>query len=206
MRLIIPLWLAVFIVGLSAQANCDETQPTGDLPRNLRVVLENTNALSSPRNRRLPLFVLPISNALANCDNDQAERILRDLNRRGIGYTVDWNPGAFETSLAEGLRIGALQQRLGLHVAINANACLYSFFDGSIETLHVDDSGQEFADTSFGGRLGCPFALEHRYPVMKERVEKFLREYKEAGIDIDFIFADWEIDGPIEWNDILSNP
>ena len=205
MRLIIPLFLTVRMVGLPAQANCDETAPTGELPKNLRVVLENTNAISSPRKGRLPLFVLPISNALANCNNDRAEQVLHDLDRRGIGYTVDWNPGAFETSLAEGLRIGALQQRLGLEVGINANACLYSFFDGSSKTLHVNDAGQEFAETSFGGRLGCPFALEHRYAVMKERVEKFLREYKRAGVDIDFVFADWEIDGPIEWNDAWAN-
>ena len=33
----------------------------------------------------------------------------------------------------------------------------------------------------------------------------FLREYKKAGIDLDFVFADWEVDGPLEWNDAWIN-
>ncbi|GIT05180.1 MAG: hypothetical protein CM1200mP29_05910 [Verrucomicrobiota bacterium] len=48
--------------------------------------------------------------------------------------------------------------------------------------------------------MGCPFAIEHRIPIIRQRVESFLKQYKSAGIDVDFIFADWEIDGPIEWN------
>ncbi len=171
-----------------------------ELPRNLRVVLENTEPLAFSRRGHLPLFVLPISHSLVTMDDRQAERLLRELDRRGIGYTVNWNPGDFETSLAEGLRIASLQTKLGLRVCVNANACLYSFFDGSPETLHVDKSGNRFAETSFGGTLGCPFALEHRVPVIKERVGKFLRAYQQAGLKIDFIFADWEVDGPIEWN------
>ena len=38
--------------------------------------------------------------------------------------------------------------------------------------------------------MGCPFTLEHRIPVIRERVESFLKAYKAAGVDIDFIFAD----------------
>jgi len=175
-----------------------------NLPANLRIVVENTQRLSVSRGGRLPLYVLPISGSFASLDDSRAERALRELDRRGIGYTVDWNPSDFERSLAEGLRIGKLQTRLGLRVAVNANACLYSFFDGSDETLHVDRDGRTFAETSFGGRLGCPFAIEHRVPVIKQRVEMFLRAYKQAGLKVDFIFADWEIDGPIEWNDAWS--
>lgn len=171
------------------------------VPSNLRAVLENTKPLQFDRRGRLPLLVLPISHSLSAIEDGRAEQLLRDLDRRGIGYTVDWQPGKFEESLAEGLRIARLQTKLGLHVCVNANSCLYSFFDGSSETLHVDQTGKTFSETSFGGELGCPFAIEHRVPVMKERVEKFLRGYREAGMKIDFIFADWEIDGPIEWND-----
>ena len=171
------------------------------VPESVQTVIDNTRPLEHSRSGRLPLLVLPITNSLAGCDDDQARELLVNLDARGIGYTVDWNPGAFENTLAEGLRIGALQQELGMTVSVNANACLYSFFDGSESTLHVNDAGETFAETSFGGTLGCPFALEHRYGPMKERTEMFLRGYKEAGIGIDFIFADWEIDGPIEWND-----
>jgi len=172
-----------------------------DLPVSLRVVLENTVPLRFSRGGRLPLYVLPISGALAGVGDARAEEVLRELGARGIGYTVDWQPSDFDKSLAEGLRIGEIQRRLGLDVSINANACLYSFFDGTTETLHVDDAGKRFAETSFGGKLGCPFALQHRIPVIKDRVTSFLSAYKKAGIPIDFIFADWEIDGPIEWND-----
>jgi hypothetical protein len=35
---------------------------------------------------------------------------------------------------------------------------------------------------------------------MREQVDFFVRAYKEKGIEIAFAFADWEIDGPIEWN------
>ncbi len=165
------------------------------------MVLDNTRPLPHRRGGRLPLYVLPISGSLAGVDDHVATAALRELDARGIGYTVDWNPGQFAESLAEGLRIARIQQRLGMEVSVNANACLHSFCDGSDATLHVDDTGQPFAETSFGGRLGCPFALEQRIPVIQERVAAFLRGYQAAGIEIEFIFADWEIDGPIEWND-----
>lgn len=172
-----------------------------DVPESIRVVLEQTRPLEQARGARRPLFVLPISGALAACDDQQAEQVLRDLDRRGIGYTVDWHPERFKESLAEGLRIGRLQQRLGLEVGVNANACLYSFCDGTPETLHIDADGQRFAEMSFGTPIGCPFALGQRVPVIRERVEQFVRAYRDAGLVMDFIFADWEIDGPIEWND-----
>ena len=197
--------LPLTLIGCACLMANEAAKAERDLPANLRVVLESTKPLRSPRGGRLALYVLPITGSLAGLDTARAEAVLRELDDRGIGYTVDWSPGSYETSLAEGLRIGAMQQRLGLDVSVNANACLYSFFDGSDRTLHVDDSGQRFAETSFGGRLGCPFAIEHRYPVMKERVESFLRAYQKKGIAIDFIFADWEIDGPIEWNDAWAS-
>ena len=195
---IFPVLCAISLVLL---AETSQTRGSDELPRNLRAVLENTKPLRFPRGGRLPLLVLPISHSLAGIEEGRTEQLLRALDRRGIGYTVNWSPGDYKKSLAEGLRIARLQTKLGLHVCVNANACLYSFFDGSSETLHVDKAGQTFSETSFGGKLGCPFAIEHRVPVIKERVEMFLRAYKQAGIKIDFIFADWEIDGPIEWND-----
>ena len=91
-------------------------------------------------------------------------------------------------------------------VAANANACLYSFFDGTPQTLHVDrETGERFAETSFGGSLGCPFALEHRIPPMRQRVEQFVLAYRQAGLSLDFVLADWEIDGPLEWNDAWAS-
>jgi hypothetical protein len=115
---------------------------------------------------------------------------------------VDWDPHSRAASLAEGLRIAALQQKLGLGVNVNATACLQSFFNGDPATAHVDEHGQPFFDTSFDPsiKIGCTFAVTPRIGPIREQVEFFLRGYAAAGRSIDFIFADWEIDGPIEWN------
>ena len=194
----LPALLAIPAIAANSTAECG--QPV-DVPVNIRTVLENTEPLQHSRGDRLPLFVLPITGALAGCDDSQAAALLQELDERGIGYTVNWSPGQFEESVAEGLRIARMQQELGQPVSVNANSCLHSFCDGSVETLHVDQDGETFSETSFGPPIGCPFALDHRIPVIKERVEQFLRAYRAAGIAIEFIFADWEIDGPIEWND-----
>ena len=176
-----------------------------ELPGSLQAVLENTKPIATTLNGRLPLFVLPISGSLSSLPDGQAEKVLNDLAKRGIGYSVNWNHGSFDASLKEGLRIGELQQRLGRMVSVHATGCLYSFFDGTEKTQHIDAGGRPFGETSFGGTMGCPFALEHRIPVIRQRVEAFLKQYKAAGVDVDFIFADWEIDGPIEWNDAWAS-
>ncbi|MGD9855748.1 MAG: hypothetical protein AB7U20_12455 [Planctomycetaceae bacterium] len=198
LHLRIQLLLAAQLLLLSIATT--QAEQSVEVPQNLRVVLENTQPLTSDRGGRLPLLVLPISHALAGIDDARAEQLLRDLDERGIGYTVDWDPHRFDSSVTEGLRIAALQTKLGLEVCVNANACLYSFFDGSPDTLHVDAARGTFAESSFGPELGCPFALAHRVGAIKERVEQFLRAYRDAGLKIDLVFADWEIDGPIEWN------
>lgn len=168
----------------------------------IQMVLRETKPLKYPRGNRLPLYLWPAMGA-GTTDDAETEAILRQLDARGIALLSAWRPGANqEASLAEGLRVGALQKRLGLSVGINANACLYSIFNGDESTAHVNEKGERFFDFSFGERhkMGCPFAMEHRIPVIREQLEYFLRAYKEKGIPIDFIFADWEIDGPIEWN------
>jgi hypothetical protein len=219
MRTVSWLLLLALLSVLPSYVSADQLRDD-PLPVNLQVVLDSAQPLQHPRHGRLPMYVLPISGRLSGLDDAQAEQVLRELDARGIGYTVDWARSADddaagedaagdgsvgEESLAEALRIGAMQQRLGLDVAVNATSCLYSFFDGSEETLHVDDDGHRFAETSFGGELGCPFAIEHRTDVIRARVESFLRAYRERGVAIDFIFADWEVDGPIEWNDAWAS-
>jgi len=55
---------------------------------------------------------------------------------------------------------------------------------------------------SFGKKkMGCPFALGYRQTYIREQVEYFVKSFKKADMDVDFIFADWEIDGPIEFNE-----
>jgi len=143
---------------------------------------------------------------LRGLDDSQTEAVLKALDERGIAYCVSWAPDDREESLREALRIGAIQQRLGLRVNVNANACLYSFYNGDPDTFHVDADGNRFFDSSFGSRkMGCPFALKARYPEISERIKYFVRGYQQRGIEIDVVFADWEIDGPIEWNQAWEN-
>ncbi len=198
--------LLVLLAGLAFGPSVTPQSPTtpppvpSPLPGILRVLFENTSPLTTPRSGRLPLFVLPISHALAGIDDLRTETLLRELERRGIGYTVAWNPADLTNSVREALRIARYQQALGMPVAADATSCLMSFHDGTDATLHVDDAGVPFAETSFGGRLGCPFALDHRLPVIAKRVENFVQAYRRAGLPLDFVCADWEVDGPLEWN------
>ena len=175
------------------------------LSDNLRIVLQKTRPLEFSRGNRLPLYVWPIIGQLQNLNDNEAEQVIKLLDQRGIATSVSWSPGN-KKSLTECLRIGAIQQKLGLPVNINVTSCLHSFFNGDEKTFHIDEQGKYFYDNSFGGRkMGCPFALKFRYPIIREQLEYFLRGYKEKRIETDFIFADWEIDGPIEWNNAWEN-
>ncbi|MBI2948578.1 MAG: hypothetical protein HYY23_13125 [Verrucomicrobia bacterium] len=177
------------------------------MPASVRTVLESTRPLEVPRDGSLPLYVLPISNALHGQTDTLTKEALSQLAARGIGYTVAWSPNDRDNTLDEGLRIAKIARDAGLPVAVDATACLDGFFNGDPSTLHIDAQGQPFADLSFdpGRKMGCPFALADRVPVIRERMEFFLRGYSRARATIDFIFADWEIDGPIEWNDAWAN-
>ena len=170
-------------------------------------VLRSTRPLRHARGRRLGLYVWRLMSAPVPDDAAELARRLRALDERGIATAAVWNPAKKAESLATALRIGAAQKRLGLRVAVNANHCLHRFFNGDPSTAHVSAGGKRFFDTSFtkGVKIGCPFAAKHRYPVIAEQVDSFARAYQAKGIDIDFAFADWEIDGPIEWNDAWAH-
>jgi hypothetical protein len=138
-------------------------------------------------------------------DDATAEHLVRELDRRGIGLINSWSPGRPEPSLARALTIARAQKKLRVPVNVNASASLHRFFDGDERTAHVDDGGNPFWDGSFdvGSRphnMGCPFALDFRKDPIRQQVEYFVQAYQDAGLDIDFIFVDWEIDGPVEFN------
>ena len=169
-------------------------------PAHIQTVLQATEPLEFDRENRLPLYLWQAMNP-GPLTNKAAEELVRELNKRGVGLITSWNPNNRDKSLAESLTVARAQKKLGLRVNINANACLYSFFNGDERTAHIDDQGKSFWDESFGKRkMGCPFALDFRRPVIREQVEYFAEAFRKAGLDIDFIFADWEIDGPIEFN------
>ena len=182
-------------------ADSKEEARTSSVSRSVKLVLENTEPLKWPRGERLPLYLWPVMDVDTG-DEKQTESVIRQLDARGIAAISSWDPARQQHTLAEGFRVGGIQKRLGLPISINANPCTYAFCNGDPRTAHVSESGEPFFDDSFskGRKMGCPFALDFRKPAMKKRVERFAKAYKEAGLDIDLVFADWEIDGPIEWN------
>jgi len=185
-------------------------------PWHIQIVLDTTKPLKYDRGERLPLYLwqamdpgrlndeaTPVPAFSVRAAQVREEELVKEFNKRGVGLISSWNPGNRQESLAQSLMIAKVQKKLNLRVNINANRCLYSFFNGDERTAHIDDEGRPFWDESFGKnkKMGCPFALDFRRPHIREQLEYFVKAYKKAGLDVDFIFADWEIDGPIEFNE-----
>ncbi len=192
-----------FAIGFLVFAPSASSQPSPEAPKwstRVQTVLDTAKPLVHPRGNRLPLYLWPAMDP-GQADDATAEYLVRELDKRGIGLVCSWSPERKEQTLAQGLAVARAQKKLGQRVNIHATSCTYSFFNGDERTAHIDAQGKAFFDSSFGSRkMGCPFALDFRKDVMRERVDMFVREYAAAGLAIDFLFADWEIDGPIEFN------
>lgn len=198
-KLIVALLIAAMANSIAGL--CVAKQDTPNWPEHMRIVLDATEPLKFDRGDRLPLYLWQAMDP-GLLDDEAAVQLVKKLNERGVGLVTSWNPNKRDQSLAQSLTIARAQRKLGLRTNINANRCLYSFFNGDIRTAHIDENGQPFWDESFGKhKMGCPFALDFRRPEIKEQVEYFAKAFQEAGLPIDFIFADWEIDGPIEFNE-----
>lgn len=174
-----------------------------DWSENIKTILENTKLLTYPRMGRLPLYVWPAVDP-GEMSEETAGRLVELLDKRGVGVICSWRwrEDRRLKSLEVGLSIAKAQKRLGQPVNIDASSLLYSFYDGSEETAHIDDNNNPFFDNSFGidHKIGCPFTLNEQKDRIRERVTFFSKKYKEEGLEIDFIFTDWEIDGPIAVN------
>jgi len=174
--------------------------PKSEWPKNIQLVLDQTQPLKHSRGGRLPLYLWPAIGA-GKLDDARALKLVRLLDERGVGLISNWNQGPLEACLAEALPVARAQKKAGVPINIHASSLLSSFFDGSPETAHIDDKGKPFFDNTFGNaKMGCPFRLEHRIPVIRDRVRKFAAAYAKVGLPVGFIFTDWEIDGPLEWN------
>jgi hypothetical protein len=200
-----PFLLILFVAASAFTRELPMSAPV-NLPDNIRTVLEACPPLTSDRGARELVYQYSVGN-LSVLTDAEAEWTIRELAARGIGVISWWQTGAGQDAgIAEALRIGRIQKKLGLTVACDANSLLYSFYDGTPATAHIDDAGQPFFDTSFSGpKMGCPFALEHRMPVILGRVAAYVEAYRLAGIPIGIVSADWEIDGPHEWNDAWAS-
>ncbi len=191
---------ACVLLGLATLVPAQAQQTAPKWSPRVQTVLDTAKPLVHSRGNRLPLYLWPAMDP-GVADDATAEYLVRELDKRGIGLACSWSPEAKDQTLARGLAVARAQKKLGLMVNCHATSCTYSYFNGDEKTAHVDARGEAFFDSSFGGqKMGCPFALDFRKETMRERVEMFVREYQNAGIPIDFLFADWEIDGPIEFN------
>jgi hypothetical protein len=173
-----------------------------NVPQSVRTVLESLEPLKNDRGDRELVYQYAVGN-LSELSDVDAEWVIRKLAKRGVGVITNWQHGANQdASIAEDIRIGLIQQRLGLTVVTDANAILHRFYDGTDATAHVDDDGEPFWDTSLAGsQMGCAFTLKHRMPVIAARVAAHVEAYRAAGVNIGIVTADWEIDGPHEWGD-----
>ena len=196
-------WMAISLLGIAATISKAENK-TIKWPSHIQVVLDSTKPLEYDRGERLPLYLWQAMDP-GRLNEEDLEELVTELNKRGVGLISSWNPGDRQKSLAQSLTVAKVQKKLNLRVNINANQCLYSFFNGDEQTAHIDDEGKPFWDESFGKKkMGCPFALDFRQPYIREQVEYFIKAFKEADLAVDFVFADWEIDGPIEFNNAYA--
>ena len=191
--------LTALLANTTNPGRAEEKAP--EWPAHIQIVLDATEPLDFDRGNRLPLYLWQAMNP-GSLDHRKAEELVRELDMRGIGLISSWDPRNRENSLANSLTIAKAQKQLGLRVNVNATGCLYSFFNGDERTAHIDDQGKPFWDESFAKpKMGCPFVLDFRRPQVREQVEYFVNAFKNANVNVDFVFADWEIDGPIEFNE-----
>jgi len=185
----------LFVIVAAQDVLCDEW------PEKIQLVLDTCEPLEHSREARIPLYLWAAMDP-GEMDDNRAEQLVYELDRRGVGLICSWTPDKREDCLARGLTVARAQKKLDVPVNVNATSILYTFFNGDEETAHINADGEKFFDSSFGEshKMGCPFALEHRKDEIRERVEYYVRAYREAGIDIKFIWADWEVDGPLEFN------
>lgn len=202
-RTLAAVFAALALSAVSAGAQEKPKRPAPKPPR-VNTVLESIKPLADGRKMRLPLYLWPAMNP-GLLDADAAHRLVRELDQRGVALVCSWTPRRAEATLEQGLAVARAQTQLGLPVNVDATACLNSFFNGDESTAHVDAEGHPFWDESFNfGKsrhpIGCPFTLEGRIAPIRRQVETFVQAYQAAGVKADFVFADWEIDGPLDYN------
>ena len=192
--------LIAFIQCSAPEEKKEESKVITEWADQIKVVFENTTPLTYSRGNRLPLYLWAAMDPGELSDAD-AETLVKELDGRGVGLVCSWKLKDTAKFMSQGLAVARAQKKLGLMVNVDATALMYSFFNGDESTAHVDASGKPFFDESFGKqKMGCPFALDHRKDEIRDRLNFWLSKYKEEGLPLDFIWTDWEVDGPLEVN------
>ena len=167
-------------------------------PQNLNAIIASLPPVEVKH--RYPLIVW----AIRDLEVETASDVLFKLDRRGIPVIATWRPsnGDGGEYLQRCLTLGRLQWENDVPTVIDATRCMQPFCDGSDATAHVTGDGERYFDLSHSPKhkIGCPFALRHRHPAIRQQLGTYLRSYSDEGIGIDMLLLDWEIDGPLEWN------
>lgn len=171
------------------------------------ILIKNTVSVTIDIGKRLPLFVW--TRFPTNLSEQHITDYLIKLAERKLVLVTGWRipREGIEKGIEEALRIDRIRKQLNIPVFVDATGIVYMFFDGSQQTAHIDNEGKPFFDSSFSKniKIGCPFKIDTRYSVISERIEKFLKAYKKENIEIQYWAVDWEVDGPMEWNDAWEN-
>jgi hypothetical protein len=170
-------------------------------PDKIQVILDNAKPLEYELGNRLPLYLWPARNP-GNLNDKESEILVTELAKRGIGIVSSWSMIDHDKSLSQSITVAKAQKKLGQRINIDATSLLYGFFNGDDSTAHIDENGNAFFDNSFGDnhKMGCPFTLDFRKNKIRRGIEYFVNKFMEEDLSIDFIWADWEIDGPLEVN------
>lgn len=188
------LLAGLLLAGGSARAADSAPKPAA-----WELAVANTEPLTQPQGHRPPLFFWTPDLPAAATDA-ALETALKALQARGIALYHRWG-GTPETTLATYGRVGLLQQKLGMPVAVDGTGVANGFYTSDPALSHLDKDGKPFRDTSLMWQPGCPFAVQARYAEKAKQATAFAQAYKDAGITIDYWAADWEFDGPNEWKD-----
>ncbi len=197
-------WIFIFSLILTLAGCSSPAEKKIKWPEKIQVILDNTSILKYDNGQRLPLYLWPAIDPGILSDV-MAERLISEMAARGIGIVCSWSMKDTSKVFSQCLPIARAQKKLGQRVNISATELLDAFFNGDESTAHIDSDGKPFFDTSFGNhKMGCPFALDSRKEEIKSRMELFVNRYKKEGLPVDFIFTDWEIDGPLEVNNAFE--
>ena len=188
-------WAAYAIFALTTLLHAGDAKPS-----QVEIVLHETKPLQHPRGTRLPLYFWTPEFS-EKTDDAELESEIKELDARGISLFARWRASKLGASAAFAIRIAKLEKKLGIPVSvIGENDTTNGFCDSSPAVAHKDSDGKPFFDTSFFWKPGCPFCMSTRYEPMKAKLEPFLKKYQENGVPLDLWTADFEFDGPIEWN------
>ena len=110
----ILLWIFTILI-LASMNKTIATEQDEPWPSNIQLVLDNTQQLQFGRQNRLPIFLWPARNP-GHLSESRATKLVRLLNKRGIGLICSWDPARVDASLLSALPVARAQKKLGLSI------------------------------------------------------------------------------------------